>query len=595
MSTSTGPLIRVGVLQNEESLQFTLLGNFKLPEGVNNYSKGNWKAVVKEATPARMQYTLIHKKCTSTDDAQIFIDKNKKNCQRWITVGENIQLTGGTLQGEEYWVAGKSFTTIEEAEKHKKTFFQAEYIDILCEILTPATGTILLRSPEGEEYSFKDSIYIQNTQEKNNRIVLQEVLVGIGFHWEHRENQRYRGSFEIKIDNKGFLTAINILPLEEYLFSVNSSEMKADCPMELLKAQTVAARNTVLATRKKHHYADGFDVCADDHCQCYRGSTRENDTSLEAVRQTCGEILVYKDIICDTRYSKICGGISEDFHSTWFSDPIPYMIATPDISSANRKETASLFPADSEQAAYDLIESDSPFFCNVNGQNIPSTIEYAREYYRWEFCYEAEELGHLIETKTGHQVGTVQQLIPLSRGRSGRIEWLKILGSGMSVTIGKELQIRFALHEKCLYSSCFVVDTITKQNKRYFILKGAGWGHGVGMCQIGATVMAHQGYTHKEILAHYFPPTKMKTLYPALTENEIREYYQKQEREGERCYEFFNCYEVHHCPIYLNKKGEKCWEAAQGLESSQIPPNISKKMNCNNCQFKNLHEEEKDS
>ncbi len=592
MAVELGPEIRVGVLQNEEALTFELRGSYIHPESKEKYSRGQWRAEVNSSTPARMKYTLIHKKCFSTEDARAFIDRNPQLADRWITVGENITHHNRTLQGCEFWVAGKSFPTLRKAEEHKLSFENAEYIDILPEVIKPSTGSIVLESPEGEKYTFGEKVSFEGSSDKRNRVILHNVLVGIGFHWEHRENQRYRGNFEIMLDNRGLLTAINILPLEEYLFSVNSSEMKSDCPMELLKAQTVAARNTVLATRKKHHYADGFDVCADDHCQCYRGSSREKENSLEAVRLTAGEILLYKDIICDTRYSKICGGISEDFDSTWFSDPIPYMEATPDISSDRSREAGPLFPANSEEKARALIQSSTPFFCNVHQHEIPSTIQYAREYYRWQFIYEAGELGSLIEKKTGYEVGPVKELIPLERGRSGRIEWLKVKGSRKTVTIGKELQIRFALHEKCLYSSCFLIEKEERSNKQYFILKGAGWGHGVGMCQIGATVMAHQGYSHKDILSHYFPSTRLIELYEKFSKSAVQEYYHQQDRAGERCFEFFNCYEVHHCPVFQNKEGEKCWEFIENNNPTIFPPPIKEKLNCHECEFKKLHKEE---
>jgi SpoIID/LytB domain protein len=363
---------------------------------------------------------------------------------------------------------------------------------------------------------------------------LNDVTIGIQFHWERKEDQSFKGSLEIMIEEKK-LTAINILPLEDYLVSVISSEMSATSNMELLKAHSIISRSWMLAqTQKSNSLKEtgknyqsisetpeeyirwydredhlNFDVCADDHCQRYQGITRQSTQIVEqAVAQTRGMLLMNNDQICDARFSKSCGGISETFENVWEPEVHPYL-----QSIIDNPKPAEGFDADltNEEAAQKWIRNAPEAFCNTHNKEVLSQVlnDYDQEttdFYRWKLTYQQADLAELIARKSGRDFGAILDLVPVERGFSGRLKKLKIIGSKLTLTIGKELEIRKTLSESHLYSSAFVVDkqNITDGIPGEFVLTGAGWGHGVGLCQIGAAMMGAKGYKYDEILLHYF-------------------------------------------------------------------------------------------
>lgn len=361
---------------------------------------------------------------------------------------------------------------------------------------------------------------------------LTDVVIGIQFHWERKEDQKFKGRLKI-IDEGKHLTAVNILPLEEYLLSVISSEMKATSPLEFLKAHAVISRSWLLAQREKALHREGdypscqrteeeyirwfdredhvhFDVCADDHCQRYQGISKAYTPAVrQAVEATFGEVLTYGQRICDARFYKCCGGVTERFENTWEPVNHPYLDKITDTPTP--VETGDLTQ---EAEARAWILSSPPAFCNTSDQTVLSTVlndydQETRHFFRWEIRYSTADLSALVKQKSGIDFGTIQELIPLERGVSGRIIQLKIVGNRKTMVIGKELLIRKFLSETHLYSSAFVVD---KEND-HFILHGAGWGHGVGLCQIGAAVMGAQGYGYQAILQHYFKGSTLTKLY----------------------------------------------------------------------------------
>jgi len=363
---------------------------------------------------------------------------------------------------------------------------------------------------------------------------LNDVTIGIQFHWERKEDQTFKGSLEIRIENEK-LTAINILPLEDYLVSVISSEMSATSNLELLKAHAIISRSWLLAQTDKSQSiaASGksyqsivetpeeyirwydredhlnFDVCADDHCQRYQGITRQSTPLVEqAVAQTRGMLLMNDGKICDARFSKSCGGISETFENVWEPEVHPYLQAIIDNPAPANGFDTNLT---NEEAAQKWIRNAPEAFCNTHDKAVLSQVlnDYDQEttdFYRWKLVYQQADLAELIARKSGRDFGAIVDLIPVERGLSGRLKKLKIVGTKLTLTIGKELEIRKTLSESHLYSSAFVVDKQDIQNgiPEQFILTGAGWGHGVGLCQIGAAMMGAKGYKYDEILLHYF-------------------------------------------------------------------------------------------
>ena len=364
------------------------------------------------------------------------------------------------------------------------------------------------------------------------------VVIGIDFHWQRCEEQTFSGELHLFVEN-GKVRVVNRVVIEEYLVSVISSEMSATSSLQLLKAHAVVSRSWVYAQlqraqcsapvtasvcgtesdgeitrwyeREDHHL---FDFCADDHCQRYQGVTRVlNPTVLRAVKETEGVVVVSDGCVCDARFSKCCGGITELFSSCWGDKDVPYLTSFRD--SASQSDT---FDASDEQSAREWIESVPDAFCSVDDAAVLSQVlnGYDREtndFYRWTVTYTQDELSALLRQKSGIDFGVVNELVPLERGRSGRIVRLQIVGDRKSIVVGKELEIRRWLSPTHLYSSAFVVDKKSSPDGEIcFVLKGAGWGHGVGLCQIGAAMMGERGYDYTEILAHYYPNTDLKNI-----------------------------------------------------------------------------------
>ncbi len=374
------------------------------------------------------------------------------------------------------------------------------------------------------------------------KIVLRDVTIGVGFHWQRNEDQVFNGSLKIKLDGKGQIVVINSLLVESYLKSVISSEMRATSSLELLKAHAVISRSWLLAQigknksiqQKGDHYQSefrtndeiikwydredhvDFDVCADDHCQRYQGITRLNTALvIDAVDSTRGEVLMYINQICDARFSKCCGGVTEEFGNVWEPVNHPYL-----QSFADNKKAPKGYHLDLKEEAYatNWIEQSPPAFCNTSDATILKQVlnDYDLEtpnFYRWTISYSAKKLSEIVLKKSGIDFGLITDLIPLERGHSGRIIRLFIVGEKRSMIVGKELEIRKWLSPTHLYSSAFVVEKQEKNKKVVFALHGAGWGHGVGLCQIGAAVMGAKGYQYNQILEHYFRGAQLKRRY----------------------------------------------------------------------------------
>ncbi len=419
-------------------------------------------------------------------------------------------------------------------DAHKHEYLAGKYAATLRE------GLIVIQDAQGKTELLED-FFLTPVNYGEAGFRLFDVTIGIGFHWQKQEDQLFGGSLHLKITKEG-LTAINVLPVEDYLVSVISSEMSATSSPEMLKAHAVISRGWLLAQIEKGRQIrgqqrkyqsthqsenelivwfdredhDDFDVCADDHCQRYQGITRASSPLVEqAVRETSGEVLVYQNKICDTRFSKCCGGVTELFGNVWEPVNHPYLQRVADNAGMHPMAGADL---SNETEAAKWILSEPPAFCNTNDKSILSQVlndydQTTRDFYRWKVSYSGEELGELIKRKIGIDFGAISDLTPVERGVSGRIIRLRITGTTKTLVIGKELQIRKALSETHLYSSAFVVEKVADDNSLVFVLRGAGWGHGVGLCQIGAAVMGAKGYPYQEILLHYFRGAELERRY----------------------------------------------------------------------------------
>ena len=417
-------------------------------------------------------------------------------------------------------------------------------------------GKICWQEKEYDELSFTPQ------QDTSSFFELQDVTIGINFHWERKEVQRFKGELKIIVEDDR-LTAINIIPIEDYLTSVISSEMSATASLELLKAHAVISRSWLLNKLKvangklkvimhpdntanfelstlpsqlikwyDHEAHKNFDVCADDHCQRYQGITRASTEIVkQAIAATRGQVLTSDGKICDARFSKCCGGAFEEFQYCWEDTPHPYLRKQRDFRIFNPKTCDLSFEATrpggglpdltDEQEAETWIRTSPPAFCNTTNKRILSQVlnnydQETTDFYRWKMEYTQEELSALILKRSGIDYGQIIDLVPIARGTSGRLWKLKIVGTKRTLTIGKELEIRRTLSTSHLYSSAFIVgkeDVSPEGIPGRFILTGAGWGHGVGLCQIGAAVMGEEGYKYDAILLHYYIGASIEKLY----------------------------------------------------------------------------------
>jgi stage II sporulation protein D len=402
----------------------------------------------------------------------------------------------------------------------------------------PGAGGLVLRDSDGRVLALAPEIRL--APEGKPTFTLRDVTIGINFHWERKEDQTFEGGLRLLANADGAITAINDAGVEQYLKSVISSEMSAEAPLELLRAHAITSRSWLVAMLEKQKRFKNiggptrrgqeseseivrwydredhklYDVCADDHCQRYQGITKIISPAAEhAIHDTRGVFLVHGGEICDARYSKSCGGRSELFASAWEDAEVPYL---PTISDAAMEHPV----ISTEEAAERWVNSSPEAYCNTTDgailrQVLPSFDQETTDFYRWTVSYTQEELSALLLKRSGIDFGQVQRLEPLRRGPSGRIVRLRIVGSKRTVVVGKELEIRRWLSNSHLYSSGFTVRAEGGKDgaPARFTLRGAGWGHGVGFCQIGAAVMAAKGFKAEAIVKHYFRGAELKKVY----------------------------------------------------------------------------------
>lgn len=402
-------------------------------------------------------------------------------------------------------------------------------------------GTSIVVEQSGIRHEYRSPATFSPADPANATFVVRDVTIGVTFHWERKEDQRFPGSLLLMAEG-GTLTAVNLVSVEDYLASVISSEMSAGSSLNLLQAHAITSRSWLLAQIEKSRVLkkqpapyrrvvedgqrrvrwydredhESFDVCADDHCQRYQGVTRAyTETVRKAIMETRGRVLMHAGKICDARFSKSCGGITEPFETVWEPTHHPYL-----VSVADREPGAPAADVSQERAAQAWIRDSPVAFCNTNDGKILSQVllKYDQEtadFYRWKVEYAQDELAALIAEKSGIDFGMILDLVPVERGPSGRLTLLKIVGTKGTLTIGKELEIRRTLSPSHLYSSALVVDKAGPSGPvpSRFIITGAGWGHGVGLCQIGAAVMGERGYSPELILKHYFREAEIQPAY----------------------------------------------------------------------------------
>ena len=506
------PQVRIGMIRSTDVVEFSVNSPFSVTDLQDNLitsgqANRTYSVRLRDSRPSDLRYRVRLAIASDEADAermQQSLSEKLPNLTVWHP-GVVLNFKDTKIDNREYWLVTEPFKDIQSAQTFQVNYKPLAQAIVVKDVVQRAAGELTF-----DAHHVSDGLRIVPSSGAASRIKLANVVVGIEFHWQHSRTQELEGILEVGLNNEGMLAAINEVGLEDCLASVNSSEMSADCPVELLRAQTVSARSTILATMGKHHYDENFHLCSDDHCQCYHGAANVTEASRQAVIDTWGENLLYDRRICDARYAKICGGVMEGYPYVWDDRNSPYLV--PGVDGVESID----YPLDTEEKAIKYIDSNPDVYCNTAKYRIPANLPYnSKDLFRWEVSYSREELQDLIHKKTGEDFGELIDLAPVERGPSGRLIYLDVVGTHRTIRLGKELTIRRALSESHLYSSCFYIvrergaaGSITR-----FRLKGAGWGHGVGLCQVGATVMAQLGFDYKQILRHYYKGAELVKLY----------------------------------------------------------------------------------
>ena len=511
------PIIRVGILDGQEKVYFEPQGPFRIQatqekENAALNEPGQWSAQVVEARPGVKHYGIRLFESASEQQSRTFADRMKA---RGLQVevkpfGEVLAMGGKTLVDRRFYrvMLVQQFDSQMNAELFFKTSSNLMNARVVEEYDQPSGGVIKLISPQGREYLLHDRLRLLGT-----RISLKNVEVGSGYHWAHLETRSYAGELELAVNATGRLDVVNVVNLEAYLRGVVAGEMPSTFPPEALKAQAVISRTLFMNNFYRFHRGADFDVCDDVHCQAYVGATQQNEPASNAVAATNGLVLTYGDVLCTASYSAVCGGHTEDAAEVWEGDGQPYLKG--DFDAVESGLSRSSLDLSKESNLRLWIESSPKVYCNAEVAGNPSFANYAKKYFRWQATATRQELQKWIVDKTGVEIGQLVDIIPMRRGLSGRLSEIRIIGTQDSVTVTRELNIRRTLSASALYSACFVIDKEKVVNglAETWRFTGAGWGHGVGLCQVGAAVRAVRGQNVSQILSAYYPGTHLKKMY----------------------------------------------------------------------------------
>lgn len=515
MRSARPPMVRVGIIEGEPGVAFRVSGKPIFRSVGNNFivrgaGGGTWKVEVVKAQPAEMVYRLaVH---TTRDRFRAEEELRQLEHHglrgRIKTIDLNKQVSLPYLKAKIYQVLiHREFGSEEQARLFQVSIRDKVDSEIVEEVVTEAEGTLRFTNLDNQ-YSFdtRSPIRVQA-----DRMHIDDIDVGSGFHWQDRKQQRYDGVLEIRLDRYGRITVVNELDLEEYLKGVVPSEMPMTFPQEALRAQAVAARVEAFSKVGIRHPVDPFDVCDEVHCQAFSGSTQHSEATRRAVESTRGLVMVYRNKLISAFYCAVCGGHTENNDNVWLLEPQPYLRGVLDSGNKAVRRLGSALR--SEDNVRKWIDSTPDVYCNVLNSDSPY-LQYSKRYFRWQVSYSRQELERILQKKTRQRFGNLLDLRPLKRGVSGRLIELEVVGTRRRFTLSRELPIRQALSETTLFSACFYVEKQgPPRSPERFILKGAGWGHGVGMCQIGAAVMAEQGHRFDNILKHYYQGVRLERLY----------------------------------------------------------------------------------
>ena len=506
------PLVRVAVVQAARSIEFTLSSEANVTDETGSKlgvlpRNSQWMVSPSNSVPGKTLYFLVA--------ASMSTEEKARESARNLSL-QGFEIFVEPFQKKTADPSGSVFETVHRVYL-KKAFDTAEEARAFRDSIKPKLETFLsprvLQAPGGlvrmvDSKSRQEIVSVHPLRIEGADVIVTDVPVGTGFHWERKEIRTYPGDMEFALDNGGLLRAVNILPLEEYLKGVLPSEMPEGFPIEALKTQAIAARSEALFKKGIVHASEGFDFCADVHCQVYSGLTRRAPSTDRAVESTAGLVLMHGGGICDAVYSSVCGGHTEDCHRVWGGEPKSYLHGVPDSRGRGT-------PLSNERNAERWIRSEPESNCRVRERYILPSLAYTEKYFRWKVRLSQEDLCRTLRERAGWDGGAVIDLVPMERGVSGRILRLKIKGQTNESFLEGELLIRRSLSQTVLWSSCFLASPEDSMDgiPAAFVLEGAGWGHGVGMCQTGAAVMALKGKHYQEILRHYYQGSRIQKLY----------------------------------------------------------------------------------
>ena len=521
-STSrSNPLtVRVGLLEGYEKVTFQMHGAYCMetlagqPLRVAKSSSLRWRARIENSLKAQFLYSVLVTSFRQREEAMTLAEEFERGGSPAVVrqMGGPIDVNNRVLgDNTVYRVQAGNFKSEEEAA-HLADSLEDEFAPrVVRETLRRGHGNIeLFDSDLNESFSAADGFRII-PDSPDARLTIYGVFTVTGFRYEKTENRDYAGIVEIYVDESGQLAALNEIPIDVYLRGVVPAEMPAGFPPEALKAQAILSRSVVMAEKSVKHLNDPFELCANVHCQVYSGLTHEDERTNAAVDATTGIILMQDGSLVDAHYSAVCGGHTEDADLTWRT-PIMHPSKGVPCTCGDSVDMPDLT---TETGARKWIQSMPDVCCNLSGLNLPVSSDYGQKHFRWEVSYTRHELEKIIKEKTGESIGTLYDIIPLKRGVSGRLVEVEVLGSRKNIVIRRELNIRRALSSTQLESSCFIVDVVHDSSgmPMEIVLTGAGWGHGVGLCQCGAARQAAQGATEEQIFEHYFPGMKVEKVY----------------------------------------------------------------------------------
>jgi len=510
------PELRVGLVQGLEHVQIMVSGVFNIynPKGrfvARGLEGHRWQARIVELKPAEVEYRLRY---WLTGDHRVAFEKAQELRRLGLTP-EVIEIKPSGARWNLQGINKKFYNVVlwdiypnrEAAEKARADLAHKASFEVMEHVKAPAGGSIELSSTEtSKTYRFPSGSRIVT-----ERFAVIDMPVGEGYHWQGKKTQVFRGDLELRIDRQRKLSVINVLPLETYLLGVVPAEMSGGFPPEALKAQAVVARSEVLAKAGRNHLDEGFDICATAHCQVYGGLSKEDERATAAVEATAGLVLKVNGQIADAVYSGVCGGHTENNEAIWDGAPQPHLRGIFD-GPGKPDLLRGLLQRDDVVAKW--VRNKPPVYCNTVSTPVPAALQYTRKYFRWQVKESRQNLEKYISDATGRSFGELLNLVPLQRGVSGRIRRLRVIGSRASFEIDKDLAIRQALSANTLYSSCFTIEKVgSGAAPEAFIFHGAGWGHGVGMCQTGAAMMAQKGQTFEQIIRHYYAGAKLEMAY----------------------------------------------------------------------------------